>query len=1015
VVILYEAGKPSDLKKNKRKSMSKNVTTGARSGIMDFGYTGIDDTVDYTYKQDDDYWEGYIQDKKGNQYNISAHGYTANRGQIVGGSYHTKIIISYKGDKITFTEYDPGIHDVLKDITDGIYLEDLLHKHNKLLSYSNNSTELAKQIIANDVSPKDTTYAQDRQAVKDTKYFVGYINGISVMIKDNQLVSLKPAVIVSEEPTQKDKNSFKIPEGCIVNVDTDSLTKKLTDERYGISLESFEGFIFEFRGRDNDKSSGFLHHYRYDYKTNTVSTSKGRPFTDYSLTCRQNMNGEHISAGNDIGPLTYMRGQKTVKIVNTGNSWNPNLRAQANDYVHGVGFVRFPNDLRKEGAVYIVDELTWNGKNYSVKGKPQLVESYSKKNKMSLRTESNYSRETKDQYERVMDYILNSLQDRFQKEGMSVDIDDYGCNEDYFSAELIYYPPGVSFENGIHECVNINLMYYDSNEIPNEEEMKQIADSSMDEEVYNVVRYFNSCAPKSRKRRNESIEDDLVGVTDDIGMISTSGDFDGYGYADLDAARGPIIDDDLIIDLESEMSLDDSLIPDITVHVSNMNASGLIIDIANSANVDIQVENKKKSMKSIIESGGIATAVNAAIRAIEGDDDDYRMKVLNKLSKGTYNIPKDTSIKIHSIVNKCDAADTNYSKEISELRQLRESLFTSFKSAHIKIMESIKNEDIDEDLRDTATPLELKNALKDNGVETDGTETADELKIMASTVASQDEELESLKRVNEIASFGSKYIPDRYTLELNKYLTQISDNYCDEIMIVARRVKRIEGPSDHGIYADICVEFTNGTEVKLFGVSYDFDRNDIQIYGPYFGEGEFEENILDRVRTYDNAGDIAACAMEIYRNYQEVVEVIKAFPFDKYCVGAVRTEKKYTYKHDYLDSDIEPDIEKEDDNETDGTQEKEQEILLEDPPENRKVIASYGLSNTCSVNIYDINYGIDDAVVAGINNDNPEEYTIEYDEESNPYFSINGMDIPLSDCMKLEAKKNKKRSKFIKQ
>ena len=45
------------------------------------------------------------------------------------------------------------------------------------------------------------------------------------------------------------------------------------------------------------------------------------------------------------------------------------LRAMANDGVHGLAFVAFPNNLRQfEGQHYEVDELIWNGKNYRVSG-----------------------------------------------------------------------------------------------------------------------------------------------------------------------------------------------------------------------------------------------------------------------------------------------------------------------------------------------------------------------------------------------------------------------------------------------------------------------------------------------------------------------------------------------------------------------------------------------------------------------------------------------------------------------
>lgn len=44
------------------------------------------------------------------------------------------------------------------------------------------------------------------------------------------------------------------------------------------------------------------------------------------------------------------------------------LRARTNDGVNGIGWVAFPNDLRKQDAVYFVQKgaLTFNGKNYRV-------------------------------------------------------------------------------------------------------------------------------------------------------------------------------------------------------------------------------------------------------------------------------------------------------------------------------------------------------------------------------------------------------------------------------------------------------------------------------------------------------------------------------------------------------------------------------------------------------------------------------------------------------------------------
>ena len=61
-------------------------------------------------------------------------------------------------------------------------------------------------------------------------------------------------------------------------------------------------------------------------------------------------------------------------------------------------------------------------------------------------------------------------------------------------------------------------------------------------------------------------------------------------------------------------------------------------------------------------------------------------------------------------------------------------------------------------------------------------------------------------------------------------------------------------------------------------------------------------------------------------------------------------------------------------------------------------IAVYTISNTLSVNIYRIQYGIDDEVLAGQDSDRSEWCKIHYDEE-HPYFYLGQMKIPLSECI----------------
>ena len=60
-----------------------------------------------------------------------------------------------------------------------------------------------------------------------------------------------------------------------------------------------------------------------------------------------------------------------VEVVESGGR----LRVQGDDGVHGTAWVRFPNNLRtKAGRKYKVDQLKWNGKNYTIGGYINFVE-----------------------------------------------------------------------------------------------------------------------------------------------------------------------------------------------------------------------------------------------------------------------------------------------------------------------------------------------------------------------------------------------------------------------------------------------------------------------------------------------------------------------------------------------------------------------------------------------------------------------------------------------------------------
>lgn len=65
-----------------------------------------------------------------------------------------------------------------------------------------------------------------------------------------------------------------------------------------------------------------------------------------------------------------------------------------------------------------------------------------------------------------------------------------------------------------------------------------------------------------------------------------------------------------------------------------------------------------------------------------------------------------------------------------------------------------------------------------------------------------------------------------------------------------------------------------------------------------------------------------------------------------------------------------------------------------------KIIASYGLCNTASVNVYDVRYGIEDEVLAGINDQEPEWCQIDYNEDE-CVFRLGELEVPLNECIRV--------------
>lgn len=65
-----------------------------------------------------------------------------------------------------------------------------------------------------------------------------------------------------------------------------------------------------------------------------------------------------------------------------------------------------------------------------------------------------------------------------------------------------------------------------------------------------------------------------------------------------------------------------------------------------------------------------------------------------------------------------------------------------------------------------------------------------------------------------------------------------------------------------------------------------------------------------------------------------------------------------------------------------------------------KFVASLGLCNTASLNIYDIEHSIEDYVIAGMNNDRPRRYKVHYTDKG-AYFNWAGHRYYLSEFVKI--------------
>ncbi len=67
----------------------------------------------------------------------------------------------------------------------------------------------------------------------------------------------------------------------------------------------------------------------------------------------------------------------------------------------------------------------------------------------------------------------------------------------------------------------------------------------------------------------------------------------------------------------------------------------------------------------------------------------------------------------------------------------------------------------------------------------------------------------------------------------------------------------------------------------------------------------------------------------------------------------------------------------------------------------RRVIASWGLTNVASLNVYEFRYSIEDTMLVGINDQEPEEVVVEFNHYGRAYIVFGGEKYYLDECIRL--------------
>ena len=405
--LLKEAN-PSNLKKLKNKD--RNIHYEPSEGDYEH--------IPFDYKLSGNNYQGTIQDKKGNQYKVSAEAQEKDTGSIAGGTYYFYVTIFYDNHQISLTDFTavfsrnegPG-SQLLSDIKEGIYLEDYLQKYIKYINNVSNIEDWIKMKKDNDESVSAYRYFRqwveenvinekndyDARTSLDKKIdkrneniFVSiwqdanvYINDSSIKLaEDYNMTRYLYTAGKGSDKYRASNESITVPKGTeIVFSDStkENIYKQIDSSKYNVdvNLNELSDIIFTlgpmysvFKYNKNKLNVVYK-----DFKFETINV---RYYPRIQINKNNKLNELMSQAKIDLEDApkrvyniykeiqSRIDGIKEAKVEIVYD--RTELRAKGNDGIHGDAWVQFPKDLRQYGKVYKVDQLIWNGKNYRVKG-----------------------------------------------------------------------------------------------------------------------------------------------------------------------------------------------------------------------------------------------------------------------------------------------------------------------------------------------------------------------------------------------------------------------------------------------------------------------------------------------------------------------------------------------------------------------------------------------------------------------------------------------------------------------